>query len=173
MPKKTRGPWIQLHYELFDRDKWADYEAAMLEGKRSKSARKAAQDAALAGVIRLYLALGKTDDGVIDYAKRGQRIQLERWMLQRGEELLATLDLMAECSIINRECWAKHRMVTTTNAVEQAVQRTKRMDKSVNANRAKAEKKAKNDVENVVENSEEPTQKAPTREPTRTPTSRP
>lgn len=157
MPKKTRGPWIQLYYELFDRDKWADYEAAMLEGKRTKAQKRAARDAALASVIRLYLALGKTDDGAIDYKKRGQRIQLEKWMTQSGEELLETLDLMAECSIINREYWADHNVIKTTNSIEQAIQRSKRMDKSANANRAKAERKVENSVENNVENSKAPT----------------
>lgn len=144
MARKTRGPWIQLYYELFDKDKWADYEALLLEGKRSKAQKRAARDHALASVIRLYLALGRTDLGEIDYSKRGARIQLEKWMTESGEELLETLDQMAECSIINREFWCKEHIITTTNAIEQAGQRTKRLEKSEMANQEKARKKAKN-----------------------------
>lgn len=134
--------WIKLYYELFDKPKWAEYEAALLEGKRTKAQKRAAMDFALSSVIRLYLALGKTEFGCIDCRRRGERLQLERWMTMEGEELDEVLDLMAECSIVNREHWCARSVVTTTNAGEQAEARRNRKRSSERANAAKARKVA-------------------------------
>ena len=142
MGRKTRGPWICLYYELFDKSKWSEYEAMILEGKRTKSQVRAAMDFALSSVVRLYLALGRTDNGEIDYRNRGQRIQLEKWMTMKGDELLETLNRMAECSIINREFWCELNIIKTTNSTEQAAARTSRMEKSNKANEAKRRKES-------------------------------
>ena len=132
--------WIKLYYELFDRPKWAEYEATLLEGRRTRAQRRAAMDFALSSVIRLYLALGKTEFGCIDYTKLGERLQLERWMTMEGEELLETLDRMAECSIIDRFHWTERNVITTSNAAEQAEARKHRKRNSERANAAKAKK---------------------------------
>ena len=134
--------WIKLYYELFDKPKWAEYEAAMLEGKRTRPQKRAAMDFALSSVIRLYLALGKTEFGCIDYRRRGERLQLERWMTMDGEELLETLDRMAECSIIDRAHWCERNVITTANAADQAEARRHRKRSSQAANAAKARKGA-------------------------------
>lgn len=144
--------WIKLYYELFDKPKWAEYEATLLEGRRTRAQRRAAMDFALSSVIRLYLALGKTEFGCIDYRKRGERLQLERWMTMEGDELLETLDLMAECSIINWFHWTERSVITTSNAAEQAEARKHRKRNSERANAAKAKKGAEGAGETEAEN---------------------
>lgn len=134
--------WIKLYYELFDRPKWAEYEAVLLDGKRTGPQRRAAKDFALSSVIRLYLALGKTRSGSIDYRNRGERLQLERWMTMEGDELLETLDRMAECKIIRPIAWRELGKITTSNAEDQAEARNHRKDISRNANNSKRRKHA-------------------------------
>lgn len=138
MAKNPRGTWIKLYHQLFDRSKFFAYTASLSEGKRTRAQKRAAEDKALANVVRLYLALGVTDDGRIDYHDIGQRMILQKWMAMEGDELLLTLDRMASCSIINRELWGASNVVTTTNAVEQSGLRTGYADKSRNANDKKA-----------------------------------
>ena len=140
MGRRNRGKWIKLYYELFDREKFLEYNAALREGRRTRAQRRAADDAAMANVMRLYLALGQTDGGRIEYSSLGARMILERWMDLEGDELLAELDRMAKHGIINRELWATANVVTTTNAVEQAAMRTGFKDRSDNANAAKRSK---------------------------------
>lgn len=140
MAKNPRGTWIKLYHQLFDRPKFFAYMAALKEGKRTKAQHRAAEDRALANVVRLYLALGVTDDGRIDYRDIGQRMILQKWMGMEGDELLLAVDEMARCSIVNRELWAAENVVTTTNAVEQSNLRSGYADKSRNANGKKAAK---------------------------------
>lgn len=140
MARNPRGTWIKLYHQLFDKPKFFTYTAVLSEGKRTKAQKRAAEDKALANVVRLYLALGVTDDGKIEYRDIGQRMILQKWMDMEGDELLLTLDQMANCSVIHKEMWARSNVVTTTNAVEQSGLRTGYADKSRNANNKKAEK---------------------------------
>ena len=136
--------WIKLFLDVADNSEFMEFEDAMREGKKSRRQRRIAEDTAFAQVIRLYLLLGQTKDGRIDYRKTGDRLLAERIMRESGDELILVFDRMAAHGVIDRDAWAAFNVVTTSNAEAQAKQRQRFKERSENANAAKSSKAKKN-----------------------------
>lgn len=136
--------WIKLFLDVADNPEFMEFEDAMREGKRGRKQMRTAEDVAFAQVVRLYLLLGQTKDGRVDYRKTGDRLLAERIMRESGDDLILVFDRMAAHGVISRELWTSMNVVTTTNAVEQAKQRKvfkERSEKAAEARSAKAAKK--------------------------------
>ena len=129
--------WIKLTPDFERKSEYRSFEESMREGKKGRRARRSAEDTAYAQVVRLYLMLGQTSDGRIDFKKTGDRLIAEDCMRESGDELLCMFDRMAQHGVINRELWAGLSVISTTDAVKQAESRQRRKESSDKANAAK------------------------------------
>lgn len=136
--------WIKLFLDVADNSDFMEFEDAMREGKKSRKQKRIAEDIAFAQVIRLYLLLGQTKEGCIDYRKTGDRLLAERVMRESGDDLILIFDRMAVHGVIDHDAWAAFNIVKTSNAEAQAQMRQKYKDRSRNANAAKSSKAKKN-----------------------------
>lgn len=141
--------WIKLYLDADKNSEYRAFEESMRSGKRGAKAKRAAEDAAFAQTIRLYMLLGQTKDGKINYKDVGERLLAEDIMRESGDDLLGIFDRMATFGVINRELWAGDNVVTTANAVEQANVRRFYKDRSFNANQAKREKAEREERERL------------------------
>lgn len=132
--------WIKLYLDVDKNSEYRAFEESMREGKKGRKARRAAEDMAFSQVVRLYLLLGQTKEGKIDYTDTGDRLLAEDVMRETGDDLLLIFDRMAMHGVIRRDIWASQNVVTTTNAVAQAETRQRNKARSWNANQAKREK---------------------------------
>ena len=142
--------WIKLYLDVQDNPEFMEFEDSSRSGKRSKRQRRTAEDVAFAQVVRLYMMLGQTKDGRIDYRKTGDRLLAERVMRESGDELVLIFDRMANHGVIDRDAWAAFNVVTTSNAEEQARQRQafkERAEKGALARHGKAAKKRERNME--------------------------
>lgn len=136
--------WIKLFLDVADNSEFMEFEDAMREGKKGRKQKRIAEDVAFSQVIRLYILLGQTKEGRIDYRKTGDRLLAERAMRESGDDLILIFDRMAVHGVINRDAWTAFNVVTTSNAEAQANMRQKYKDRSENANAAKSSKAKKN-----------------------------
>jgi len=136
--------WIKLYLNVTENSEYMEFEHAMCEGKKSRKQKRIAEDTAFSQVIRLYLLLGQTKEGRIDYRKIGDRLLAERVMRETDDDLILIFDRMAAHGVINYDAWAAFNVVTTSNAEAQARMRTRYKERSENANAAKSAKAKKN-----------------------------
>ena len=136
----AKASWIKLNFDVDKNSEYRAFEESMRDGKKGRKQRRAAEDAAFAQVVRLYLLLGQTKDGRIDMKDTGSRLLAEDVMRERGDDLYLVFDRMASAGVISYELWAKLNVVTTTNAVEQAELRRFYKERSRAGNDAKREK---------------------------------
>lgn len=140
--------WIKLYLDVADNSEFMEFEDAARSAKKGRRQRRIAEDTAFAQVVRLYMLLGQTKEGRIDYRKTGDRLLAERVMRESGDDLLLIFDRMAEHGVIDRESWAAFNVVRTTNAEEQAKQRRsfkERAEKGAAARHGKAARKREPD----------------------------
>lgn len=135
--------WIKLFLNVEKNKEYFNYKESMRRGRRGRRKIRDAEDVAFARVIRLYMLLGQTKDGHLEYRVAFDRKLAEDVMHEKGDELLAIFDQMAEHGVINRELWAAANVVTTTNAIEQAKGRQRALERSRNANEKKRSKAKK------------------------------
>lgn len=131
--------WIKLYLSVDKNSEFRAYEEAMRQGKKGVK-RRQAEDTAFAQVVRLYLLLGQTKDGMIRYTDVGDRLLAEDVMREDGDDLILIFDRMAVHGVINYERWSGENIVTTSNAQAQAEMRINYKNRSWNANQAKREK---------------------------------
>lgn len=141
--------WIKLFLDVADNSEFMEFEDAMREGKKSHKQKRIAEDIAFAQVVRLYLLLGQTKEGKINYRKTGDRLLAERVMRESGDDLILIFDRMAAHGVINYDFWTKANVITTTNAIEQANQRQVYKDRSEKGAEARRAKAAKRRAENL------------------------
>lgn len=141
MARKSRGTWIKLYHEFTESEKFGDYVCAVCQGKKGKAARRAAEDAAFANAVRLYLTLGRSDGGSIDCRRPGGLRMLARGLELDEEEAERVLGQMAEFGIIDTDAWQAFRTVKTTNSMEQGEMRQSFKERSANASGSKGKGK--------------------------------
>lgn len=135
--------WIKLYLNVDKNAEFREFEEAMREGRKGQRQKRIAEDIAFAQVIRLYILLGQTSDGRLEFRKTGDRLLAEDVMRESGDELILIFDRMAAHGVIDRDLWATRNVVTTSNAIEQAERRRFYKDRSKAANKAKREKATK------------------------------
>lgn len=114
--------------------------------------RKEAGKAGLVDLVQLFIALSR-NKGRIDMNDYGQAADLADTLGMTGQRTERTLDLAADCGVIDKELWDGLRVVTSNRAVKDARLRETRGGAGRKGGEASAEARGKRAKQGAEANS--------------------
>ncbi|MBQ9000232.1 MAG: hypothetical protein IJ087_00065 [Eggerthellaceae bacterium] len=120
-------PYIKLDTDWYDDPKVLDFQDRY--GK-----------AALVDLIKLFCVLGEFY-GTIDLKDNAQKLRLQQVLGKKGKPLLAFLDKVSACALINEEAYRGIQRIGSDRSLKDGEARRKRKEYALVASQAAADKR--------------------------------
>lgn len=98
-----------------------------LRDPKVRTFKKEAGKAGLVDLIQVYILMGR-NHGRVDLSEYGNMEDAKDLLGMSEQRVVRTLDLAADCGVINSELWHGVRVVTSNRALKDATAREKRSD---------------------------------------------
>lgn len=126
-------PYIKLDTDWYDDPKVLDFQDRY--GK-----------AALVDLVKLFCVLGEFY-GSISLKDNGEKIRLQQVLGKKGKALIAFLDKVAACNLINAEAYRELQRIGSDRSIRDGTARRNRREYALAASQAAADKRAEGKAE--------------------------
>ena len=120
-------PYMKLDFDWYEDPKVLDFQDR--HGK-----------AALVDLIKLFCVMGEFY-GQIDLKDNAQKLRLQKVLNKRGKALVAFIDKVANCDLVDAEAWKGLQRIGSDRSIRDGTARRNRRQYALDASKAAQEKR--------------------------------